>query len=153
MLNSRIHDRVFTHKILVFKIALVLKSSLCWKIWVIFNTSFYVVTGFSIQSLSFRNTKISTLARFQHETDFEHKSFKSVDRTMTFTDHIEPYASYDQGWTKKVFGQLPGATYMIFLNIIKKNGQDTKQVTGACSFVLFCFFFFQFLDQPTKLRS
>jgi hypothetical protein len=44
------------------------------------NTSFWVITGFSIQSLSFRNTKISTQARFQHKSDFEQKSFKSVKK-------------------------------------------------------------------------
>jgi hypothetical protein len=67
------------------------KSLLCWnracvgkfcvaatQICVIYNTSFCVMTGFPIQSLSFYNTKISTQARFQHKSDFEHKSFKSV---------------------------------------------------------------------------
>jgi hypothetical protein len=52
------------------------------QICVIFNTSFCVMTGFSIQSLSFCNTKISTQTRIQHKSDFERKSFKSV-RTYT----------------------------------------------------------------------
>jgi hypothetical protein len=36
------------------------------------------MTSFSLQNLSFHNTKISTQARIQHKSDFEHKSFKSV---------------------------------------------------------------------------
>jgi hypothetical protein len=60
---------IYTHKILVFKIAVVLKSGLCGVV---------LGTGFYIQSLSFRNTKISTQAQFQHKSGFKYKSFKSV---------------------------------------------------------------------------
>jgi hypothetical protein len=48
------------------------------QICVIFYTSFCVMNGFSMQSLSFCNTKISTQARFQHKSHLEYKSFKSV---------------------------------------------------------------------------
>jgi hypothetical protein len=73
------YDSPYTHKILVFKIALVLKSSLCWKILSSGNTNLcYFQHKFFHAKFVFCNTKISTQNRFQQRSNFEHKSFKSV---------------------------------------------------------------------------
>jgi hypothetical protein len=56
---------------------------------------FVLFQRFSIQNLSFRTAKISTQARFQHKSNFEHKSFKSVGQGMHFSPmaHWYPYST------------------------------------------------------------
>jgi hypothetical protein len=47
-------------------------------IFFVATTQICVIFGFSIQNLTCRNTKISTLARFQPKSHFENKNLKSA---------------------------------------------------------------------------